>query len=254
MSKSLILIKSENSTATMDEEKVALLIVDDSDVIRNSLKNFFSDYNFDVITCQDGLEGIQKAAEYKPALIFLDLMMPNLDGVKMLQVIKVLEGLKDIPVIVISGNTNRTNVLAAIEAGADKVISKPLQKEIIIKNINEILGPEFLAKSKKKKIFSHSDSEDIRKRLRIMFLDGYYKKKEFLSNALDKKDRTTIRNIAHEFKGAGGTIGFPKLSLLSGLVEEQVSNSIVNWTYVRLLCEQIFTLAEEIKNYSLTNS
>ncbi len=237
----------------MDDDKVALLIVDDSDIIRNSLKNFFNDYNFEVITCQDGLEGIQKAAESKPALIFLDLMMPNLDGVKMLQVIKVLDGLKDIPVIVISGNTNRSNVLAAIEAGADKVISKPLQKEIIIRNINELLGPDFLSKSKKKKMFSRSDSDEIRKRLRIMFLDSYPQKKEFLAIALEKKDRLTIKNIVHEFRGAGGTIGFQKLSLVSGLVEEQITKMEINWPYVRLLCEQIFSLVEEIKNYSLTN-
>lgn len=238
----------------MDEKKVALLIVDDSDVIRNSLKSFFNDYNFEIFTCRDGLEGIQKAAENKPALIFLDLMMPNLDGVKMLQVIKVLEGLKDTPVIVISGNTNRTNVMAAIEAGAEKVISKPLQKDIIIKSINEVLGSDFLSKSKKKKTFSRSDSEEIRKRLRIMFLNGYSQKKEFLVNALEKKDQLTIKNIVHEFRGAGGTIGYPKLSLLSGLVEEQVSGMSTNWPYVRLLFEQLFVLVEEIKNYSLTNS
>ncbi len=68
----------------MNEDKITILIVDDSDIVRHSLKNFFSDYNFEVITCTDGLEGIQKAAESKPAIIFLDLMMPNLDGVKIL--------------------------------------------------------------------------------------------------------------------------------------------------------------------------
>ena len=102
----------------MSEDKQTILVVDDSEVIRRSLKNFFSDYNFEVITCSDGFEGIQAAAEYKPAIIFLDLMMPNFDGVKMLQVLKVLDGLKSIPVIIISGNTNRTNVLSVIEAGA----------------------------------------------------------------------------------------------------------------------------------------
>jgi DNA-binding response OmpR family regulator len=47
----------------------------------------------------------------------------------MLQILKKIDTLKNIPVIIISGNTNRSNVLAVIEAGADRIISKPLKKE-----------------------------------------------------------------------------------------------------------------------------
>lgn len=134
----------------LTEQNGCVLIVDDSDIIRHSLKNFFEDYKFQVVTCNDGLEGIQKAIKHKPRVIFLDLLMPNLNGLKMLQVIKVMDELKDIPVIVISGNANKTNVLAAIEAGAERVISKPLKKTIIIRNVNEVLGEEFLQNAKKK--------------------------------------------------------------------------------------------------------
>ena len=101
---------------------IKILVVDDSDIIRQSLKTFFRDYNIEVITCHDGLEGIQETIEHKPSLIFLDLMMPNFDGVKMLQVLKVLDDLKTIPVIVISGNTNKRNVITSIEVGGDRVI------------------------------------------------------------------------------------------------------------------------------------
>jgi len=132
-----------------DEEKLTILVVDDSDMIRSSLKIFFSDYNIKVITSNDGLDGIQQAVKYKPSLIFLDLMMPSFDGIKMLQVVKVLDDIKLIPVIVISGNTNRTNVIASLEAGAERVISKPLKKAVLLKNINEILGGDFLKEAKK---------------------------------------------------------------------------------------------------------
>ena len=50
-------------------EKIKILVVDDSDIIRYSLKNFFEDYNLEVITCLNGLEGIQKAIEHRPRLI-----------------------------------------------------------------------------------------------------------------------------------------------------------------------------------------
>ncbi len=236
----------------MNEDKITILIVDDSDIVRHSLKNFFSDYNFEVITCTDGLEGIQKAAESKPAIIFLDLMMPNLDGVKMLQVIKVLDHIKTIPVIVISGNTNRTNVLAAIEAGADRVISKPLQKEIIIKNINELLGPEFLQKAKNSKMFSQSESNDIRKKLVSMFLNSYPTKKETMQSALRRADKDVLKTVVHEFRGAGGAIGLPNLTVICGLIEDQLSGLDVNWSQINLMCNQVFSIISEIEESNST--
>jgi CheY-like chemotaxis protein len=231
----------------MGEDKQTILVVDDSEVIRRSLKNFFSDYNFEVVTCSDGFEGIQAAAEHKPALIFLDLMMPNFDGVKMLQVLKVLDGLKSIPVIIISGNTNRTNVLSVIEAGAERVMSKPLQKEIIIKNINEMLGPDFLSKAKKSKTFSTAEANDIQKKLASIFLKSTLVKKEVITEAISSHDRETLKYIIHEFKGAGSTIGYPKLTLLSGVIEDHLNGTKINWDQINMMCNQIFSIIKEIQ-------
>jgi DNA-binding response OmpR family regulator len=231
----------------MAEDKTTLLIVDDSDIVRHFLRNFFSDYNFDVVTCQDGLEGIQKAAECKPALIFLDLMMPNLDGVKMLQVIKVLDNLKNIPVIVISGNTNRSNVLAAIEAGADRVISKPLQKEIIVKNMNELLGTDFLARTKRKKMFSQSETDSIKRQMCQKFIDTFPPKKENILEALKMSDNLKLKFLVHEIRGAGSMIGHPNLTSISSLIEEQLSSSKVNWQQIKLLSSQLLEMVEEVK-------
>lgn len=229
-----------------NENKIKILVVDDSDIIRYSLKNFFNDYNFEVITCSDGLEGIQKAQEHKPSIIFLDLMMPNLDGVRMLQVIKMINEVKKIPVIVISGNTNRTNVLASIEAGADRVMSKPLQKEIILKNISELLGADFLQRAKKNKTFSKSDTSEIRKKLVGLFLRSYPVKKETIIESLERGDKDSLRFIVHEFKGAGSSIGYPQLTVISSIIEDQLISSNINWAQVKNMCEQIFKIVDEI--------
>lgn len=230
-----------------DNKTITILIVDDSDIIRYSLKNFFSDYDIEVITCNDGLEGIQKVIEKKPKLIFLDLMMPNFDGVKMLQVIKVMDEHKSIPVIIISGNTNRSNVLSAIEAGADRVISKPLKKDVLIKNISELLGENFLKGLKKKKMFSENEENGIKRQLCSMFLRSFPGKKEIILKGLRNMDQNAIRSTAHEIKGAGGAIGYPKLSVLGGVIEEQASVTKVNWQQIKLLCDQLFTFVEEIE-------
>ena len=124
----------------MDKKaKKTILVIDDEELICQSLKTFFNDFNIDVVSCSDGLEGIQKAIEIKPCIMFLNSPMPNIDCIKMLKVFKILNDIKNIPVIIISGNTDKKNVLAAIEAGADKVITKPLQKDVIIKTVNEVM-------------------------------------------------------------------------------------------------------------------
>lgn len=227
--------------------KIKVLVVDDSDIIRHALKTFFEDYNFDVITCLDGLEGLQKAAEFRPNIIFLDLMMPNFDGLKMLQVIKVLDDLKKIPVIVISANTDRRNVLAAIEAGADRVLSKPLQKEAIIKYVNEILGSETLSKSRKMKTISDNEKDDIQKNLIRFFLNSFPEKKKRMQIALESNNKDLLRAIVHELRGNGGTIGYQALTTLSAEVEDKILSNTFDWSYLALKCEQIFAMVNEIE-------
>lgn len=231
-----------------EANKTTILIVDDSDVVRHSLKSFFKGYNCEVITCSDGMDGIQKATEYKPKLIFLDLMMPKFDGLKMLQVIKGMDDLKSIPVIVISANTDRRNVLSVLEIGADRIISKPLRKEVIIKNINEVCGPDFLANASKMIEFSNSDTEDIKQHLIETFLNGFEVKEAAILTALEQKDRDTLRAVMHELKGNGGTIGYPQLSYISDSVEKLLNTVSFEWTNVQKKCEQIFSIVHDINN------
>ncbi|MGE5680008.1 MAG: response regulator [Bacillota bacterium] len=232
--------------------RIRVLVVDDSDVIRHALKTFFEDYNFEVLTCLDGLEGLQKAAEFRPNLIFLDLMMPNFDGLKMLAVLKVLDNLKNIPIIVISANTDRRNVLAAIEGGADRVLSKPLQKEMIIKSVNEILGSETLSKSKKKKVISDGEKSDIQKNLVRFFLNGYPEKKKRIQTALESKNKDLLRIAAHEIRGNGGTIGYQDLSTISGEIEDKIIAGDIDWSFIEAKCEEIFAMVNQIENSNQT--
>jgi DNA-binding response OmpR family regulator len=227
-------------------QKSSILIVDDSDVIRQLLKNIVSSYNFDVITCQDGLEGIQKAIEYKPSLIFLDLLMPNFDGLKMLQVIKVIDNLKHIPVIVISGNTTKTNVMSAIEAGADRVISKPLQPDMIVKTINELFSKDIREKPKDSKPFITNDKEFINHLCRI-FLDNFPLKRQKINEGLEAKKKELISPFIHELKGTSGTIGYPSIGVLCFDIEKALEEKSIDWSFVNLKCQQIFYIVDKIK-------
>ncbi|MBU0472793.1 MAG: response regulator [Bacteroidetes bacterium] len=225
-----------------------VLIVDDSEITRHALQSFFLDCNLNVITCNDGLEGVQKALEYKPIIIFLDLMMPNLNGVKMLQVIKVMDDLKHIPVVVISGNTNKRNVLAAIEAGAERVISKPLKKEIIIQVVNEILGKDFLVKNRGETKFTYKENDELTKQLRNFFLNSFPEKERGILESFKTKNIELLKMITHEIKGTGGAIGYPEITILAGEIYGRLMEPKTNWEIIELKYDDIFAIIKKMKN------
>lgn len=231
----------------MLNRRIKVLVVDDSDLIRDALTKFFENYSVDVISSPDGLDGIKKAVENTPDLIFLDLMMPNLDGIKMLKVIKVIDALKNIPVIVISGNTSKANVLTAIESGADRIIPKPLQKDIIIKNLNEILGDNFLQSTRKAEI-TEEENKKILSQLVNIFMDHYPIKKRKIEKAVETKNRDLLYALVHEMKGAGGTIGYPVISLSCRDIEKALEIPAPDWGYIKSKCEHIFSVVSKIED------
>lgn len=229
-------------------KKIKVLVVDDSDVILHSLKELFEDYNFEVITCYDGLEGIQKSAELKPDIIFLDLMMPNFDGIKMLQVKSVLKDIQHIPVIVISANTVRSNVMAATEAGAYKVISKPLQRDVIIDTVNEVLGENHFKHKKIGSSITQKDDVEIKSNLAKFFIDSFDIKKKVILEALNARNADRLKMVLHEIKGAGGTIGYPEITEISRDVMQREFNSPTDWVFAEFKCNMLFQKVAAIKS------
>jgi CheY-like chemotaxis protein len=230
----------------MTKRSVKVLIVDDSDVIKKSLKDFFRGYDFHVFTCSDGLEGIRLAAEKKPDLIFLDLMMPNVDGIKMLEVKNVISEIKHIPVIVISGNTVKSNVIAAMEAGATKVISKPIDERILKEAVNEILeGDYFQAPSVH--VIPTEKSREIKNDLLKIFLEKYPEIKHKIADSLRRRDPQDLKNYVHQIKGTGATIGYPELTDLAQEVMNLGFVTPSDWVFAEIRTSQIFRKVEEIK-------
>lgn len=216
--------------------QLKILVVDDADVILTALKNFLEEWSFEVITCRDGLEGILKAVEHKPDLMILDLMMPNLDGFSTLKIKKDINEIADIPVIVISAKTDKENVVAAINAGADKVISKPLRKDSLTKSINEVLGDEFFLKIPEE---LENDEIKIKRELIRAFVVSFTKKKRVMLDAIYNQDKSTLYSVVHEIKGAGGTIGHPRLTEIALEIEQKVLKDSLDWVFIEKKSKQI---------------
>ena len=88
----------------MEEKKIKILLVDDEADFRKMMMFWLKSKGYDVVQAEGGLSGIQVAKKEKPAIIFLDLRMPDINGVETLKRIREFD--KNVPVIVISAYVN----------------------------------------------------------------------------------------------------------------------------------------------------
>ncbi len=117
-----------------------ILVVDDDESIRNGLRELFESNGYQVDTAKEGFMAGALIEQYRPALIILDLIMPGLDGFFVCEHVKKQEHLKDIKIIVLTGYPSRENIQEVKRAGANKVIPKPVDNEIILKEVQNLLG------------------------------------------------------------------------------------------------------------------
>ncbi len=224
----------------MNVEPLKILIVDDSDLTRSTLLDLFSKYICTVYTSIDGLDGIRKAIDHKPDLILLDILMPNLDGIKSLQVIKIINEIKIIPVIVISGNSNRTNIFACLEAGADKVFTKPIDEKKLISEIEELTGRKLELLQPNNTELMETDYSELKK----IYLKAFPKKEEQIVQAITLKDKDTLSTIFHELKGVSAAMGFSEITEISKEIELAVKSDKIDWNFIRNQTDEIISIIE----------
>lgn len=102
-----------------------ILVVEDYDDSREFMKFLLESYGYQVIEAVDGLEAVDKAKQYHPDLVLMDISLPNVDGLTATRVIKEFEKTNDVPIIAVTafGGDYRHK---AIEAGCDDLIDKPI--------------------------------------------------------------------------------------------------------------------------------
>jgi CheY-like chemotaxis protein len=94
------------------------------------------------IAIQDPLKALGKIIKYKPDLIFLDLMMPIINGYEMCAQIRRISQLQDIPILILTSNDGVIDRVRAKIVGASAFLSKPINEEKVIEKINYFLSPK----------------------------------------------------------------------------------------------------------------
>lgn len=121
---------------------VKVLVIDDSNTIRRSAEMFLRQAGFDVILAEDGFDALAKISDHRPRVIFVDIMMPRLDGYQTCALIKQNPALKSTPVIMLSSKDGVFDRARGRLAGSDRYLTKPFTKEALIEAVNQYVNPE----------------------------------------------------------------------------------------------------------------
>ncbi|CAB1075086.1 Chemotaxis regulator - transmits chemoreceptor signals to flagelllar motor components CheY [Olavius algarvensis Delta 1 endosymbiont] len=116
-----------------------VLTVDDSKTIRMIVKKAFKKYDCEMFEAENGVEGLAAAAKEKPGLIVLDITMPVMNGIEMLEKLKGEPALKDIPVIMLTAESGKDNVMQIVKMGVKDYIVKPFKGEDLIGRVEKIM-------------------------------------------------------------------------------------------------------------------
>ena len=118
---------------------VKVLVIDDSKTIRRSAENLLSKEGYDVITATDGFDALAKIADSRPEIIFVDIMMPRLDGYQTCALIKNNSEFKATPVVMLSSKDGLFDKAKGRIVGSDRYITKPFSKEELLGTIKTLV-------------------------------------------------------------------------------------------------------------------
>lgn len=137
----------------MDKEKVKILVIDDDPKVSWILSEGLGD-NYSILSAKDGLEGLQMVTKNHPNLVLLDIKMPGMEGLEVLDKIKSMD--RPTEVIMLSGHGETKNVVESIKRGASEFINKPFDVKEVEIHIQSVLEKNRLKQ----------ELDDLRKKLR----------------------------------------------------------------------------------------
>jgi len=123
----------------MNNSEVRILLVDDEEDTVEFIKYNLEQEGFQIATAFDGREAIEKALSFKPNLIVLDVMMPNMDGVEVCNELRKLPQFKQTLITFLTARHEDYSQIAGFDSGADDYISKPIKPRLLVSKIKSLL-------------------------------------------------------------------------------------------------------------------
>ena len=116
-----------------------LMIVDDSNIIRNRIQRLYNSYTFSLVaTATNGDDAVEKFKLYKPEVITMDLTMPQMDGLECIE--KLVELDPGVRILVVSALSDKATGIKALELGASGFLCKPFSEEELVEALDELVS------------------------------------------------------------------------------------------------------------------
>jgi len=117
-----------------------VLVIDDSNTIRRSAEMFLRQAGYEVILAEDGFDALAKISDHQPQVIFVDIMMPRLDGYQTCSLIKHNKVFRSIPVIMLSSKDGLFDRARGRIVGSEHYLTKPFTKDELLSAIETHIG------------------------------------------------------------------------------------------------------------------
>ena len=120
------------SNASQESAPIKVMVIDDSQTIRRTAETLLACEGYAVVTAQDGFDALAKIADHEPDIIFVDIMMPRLDGYQACALIKANPRYASTPVIMLSSKDGLFDRARGRIVGSDEYLTKPFTREELI--------------------------------------------------------------------------------------------------------------------------
>ena len=157
--------QEEKLDRTITHRRAKILVVEDEPAMVAGLRDNFEYEGYEVITAQDGMEGLQRALDESPDLVVLDVMMPRMSG---LEVCKQLRAKRaSIPIIMLTARGQEVDKVVGLELGADDYVTKPFSIRELLARVKSVLRRTAVL-PKDKEQHSFADVEVDLRRCRVL--------------------------------------------------------------------------------------
>lgn len=174
-------------------KKPRVLVIDDDRLTRQMMGDMLDPLGYDVLTAADGREGFEAARSGQPDLIFLDVVMPVMDGFETCEKLKADEGTEHIPVVLVTSLDDRESRLSGLSVGANDFLSKPVDKaEVTIRARNLLRIKEFEDFLKRHNEELDTQVQERTKQLREAMEELRHSKENLKQSYLDTIFRLTV--------------------------------------------------------------
>ena len=127
---------TEMHKKSADYDGLKVMVIDDSKTIRRTAETLLKKQGCDVMTAIDGYEALSKLAEYRPDIVFIDIMMPRLDGYQTCALIKHNQSFKRTPVVMLSSKDSIFDKARGRIVGSEDYLTKPFTREDLLGALN----------------------------------------------------------------------------------------------------------------------